>query len=52
MRLQARDFHPVVKRSGVHTVQLHFGGQYYKLTDAEARTLATDLLKTVDPQGE
>ena len=52
MRLQTRNFLPAVKRTGVHTLELNFAGQRYQLTESEARTLATDLLKLADPQGD
>lgn len=52
MRLQTRNFLPVVKRTGVHTLELNFAGQRYLLTETEARTLATDLLNSIDPQGD
>lgn len=50
MRINARNFTPLIRRSGVHTLELHLDGVRYRLTDTEARTLATDLFKLVDPQ--
>ena len=52
MRIDARNFAPIVKRSGIHTLELVLDGVRYRLTETEARTLASELLKTVEPQGE
>lgn len=52
MRINARNFTPIVKRVGIHTIEVILDGVRYRLTETEARLLANQLLKLAAPQGE
>ncbi|MFD6056831.1 hypothetical protein [Rhodococcus wratislaviensis] len=50
MRLQARNFAPIVKRVGIHTLELNLDGMRYRLTESEAQTLAQQLLSLTETE--